>query len=149
MLSPADKVKDVDDVDHETYRGDEVDLDDYLRGLIAVSLPVKVVCGEDCKGLCPKCGANLNRETCDCEKQWEDPRFAVLKKLKIINYEVRYRENEKWDFRKENIPGPGPGKTEPTIKLRVPVFPSARTAASTSPRTGRAPAAGSTRERHT
>jgi uncharacterized protein len=44
---------------------------------------VKVVCGEDCKGLCPKCGANLNRETCDCEKDWEDPRFAALKKLKI------------------------------------------------------------------
>lgn len=83
MLSPADKVKDVDDVDHETYRGDVVDLDDYLRGLIAVSLPVKVVCGEDCKGLCPKCGANLNRETCGCEKEWQDPRFAVLKKLKI------------------------------------------------------------------
>jgi len=83
LLSPADKVKDVDDIDHETYRGDEVDLDDYLRGLIAVSLPVKVVCGEDCKGLCPKCGANLNRESCDCEKQWEDPRFAVLKKLKL------------------------------------------------------------------
>ncbi len=83
MLSPADKVKDVGDIDHETYRGDEVDLDDYLRGLIAVSLPVKVVCGEDCRGLCPKCGANLNRESCDCEKQWEDPRFAVLKKLKL------------------------------------------------------------------
>ncbi len=83
MLSPADKVKDVDDVDHETYRGDEVNLDDYLRGLIAVSLPVKVVCAEDCRGLCPKCGANLNKETCGCEKEWQDPRFAVLKKLKI------------------------------------------------------------------
>jgi uncharacterized protein len=83
MLSPADKVKDVDDVDHETYRGDEVDLDDYLKGLIAVSLPVKVVCSEECKGLCPKCGTNLNRETCECEKEWADPRFAVLKKLKI------------------------------------------------------------------
>jgi uncharacterized protein len=83
LLSPADKVKDVDDIDHETYRGDEVDLDDYLRGQIAISLPVKVVCGEDCKGLCPKCGTNLNKETCDCEKDWEDPRFAALKKLKI------------------------------------------------------------------
>jgi len=83
LLSPADKVKDVDDIDHETYRGDEVDLDDYLRGQIAISLPVKVVCREDCKGLCPNCGANLNRETCDCEKDWEDPRFAALKKLKI------------------------------------------------------------------
>lgn len=82
MLSPADKVIDVDDIDHETYRGDEVDLDDYLRGQIAISLPVKVICSEDCKGLCPNCGTNLNRETCDCEKEWEDPRFAALKKLK-------------------------------------------------------------------
>ena len=83
LLSPADKVIDVDDIDHETYRGDEVDLDDFLRGQIAISLPVKVVCRDECKGLCPNCGTNLNRETCACVKDWEDPRFAALKKLKI------------------------------------------------------------------
>ncbi|MFI5324384.1 MAG: YceD family protein [Thermodesulfobacteriota bacterium] len=83
MLSPADKVKDIDDVDHEVYRGDDVDLDDYLKGLIAASLPVKVVCSEDCKGLCPNCGKNLNRGKCECENEWVDPRFAALRKLKI------------------------------------------------------------------
>jgi DUF177 domain-containing protein len=83
MLSPADKINDVDDVDHESYRGDDIDLDDYLKGLIAAFLPVKVVCSEDCKGLCPNCGKNLNREKCECENEWADPRFAALRKLKI------------------------------------------------------------------
>jgi uncharacterized protein len=83
LLSPSDKVKDDEDVDHETYVGEEVDLDEYLMEQIAMSLPVKVVCDEECKGLCPKCGINLNDYTCDCEKEWVDPRFAALKNLKI------------------------------------------------------------------
>ena len=40
------------------------------------------LCREDCKGLCVVCGANLNRETCDCKRDWEDPRLAALKMLK-------------------------------------------------------------------
>jgi uncharacterized protein len=83
LLSPSDKVNDDEDVDHETYAGEEVDLDDYLMEQIAMSLPVKVVCDTECKGLCPKCGINLNNATCDCEKEWADPRFAALKNLKI------------------------------------------------------------------
>ncbi len=83
VLSPSDKIKDEEDEHHETYSGEEIDLSDYLREQIAISLPVKVICSEDCKGLCPKCGINLNKETCGCEKERVDPRFAVLKKLKI------------------------------------------------------------------
>lgn len=83
LLSPSDKIKDEEDVDHETYAGDEVDIGGYLREQIAMSLPVKVICSDECKGLCPNCGVNLNFETCDCEKQWVDPRFAALRKFKI------------------------------------------------------------------
>lgn len=83
LISPSEKISDEDDLDHETYSGDEIDLSNYLREQIAMTLPVKVICSDDCKGLCPNCGTNLNKETCGCDKQWVDPRFAALKKLKI------------------------------------------------------------------
>lgn len=84
VLSPVDKISDEDDDDeHETYKGDEVDLSNYIMEQIAISLPVKVVCNEDCKGLCTICGNNLNQENCTCERDNIDPRFAILKNLKI------------------------------------------------------------------
>jgi uncharacterized protein len=46
-----------------------------------LSLPMKPLCSEDCKGLCPVCGTNLNRDTCNCRRDWDDPRFAALKNL--------------------------------------------------------------------
>jgi len=47
-----------------------------------LSLPMKPLCSEGCKGLCPVCGTNLNRNTCDCKPVWEDPRFAALRELR-------------------------------------------------------------------
>jgi uncharacterized protein len=47
-----------------------------------LSLPMKPLCSEDCQGLCPVCGTNLNRDTCDCRRDWDDPRFAALKNLR-------------------------------------------------------------------
>jgi DUF177 domain-containing protein len=44
---------------------------------------MKPLCGEECRGLCPACGTNLNRGTCDCHREWEDPRLAVLKNIKV------------------------------------------------------------------
>lgn len=83
LVSPSYKISDEEDLNHEIYSGDEVNLSNYLREQIAMTLPVKVICSDDCKGLCPNCGANLNKEMCDCDKDWIDPRFAALKKLKI------------------------------------------------------------------
>jgi len=84
VLSPADKISDEDDdLEHETYRDDEIDLSNYLMEQIAISLPIKVVCNEDCKGLCTICGTNLNQETCTCESEKVNPKFAILKNLKI------------------------------------------------------------------
>ena len=59
------------------YEGDEIDLDELVREQLALSLPTRVLCREDCRGLCDQCGADLNRETCDCEKPI-DPRWQVL-----------------------------------------------------------------------
>jgi uncharacterized protein len=42
---------------------------------------MKPLCRDDCKGLCPQCGTNLNRETCTCSPKWEDPRLAALRGL--------------------------------------------------------------------
>ena len=72
-----------EDIDFETYKGDEIDLGGYLRELIAMSLPIKVLCSDGCKGLCPNCGVNLNLKECCCKDNWVDPRFAVLRNLKV------------------------------------------------------------------
>lgn len=84
LLSPIESVEEEDsDVDHETYSGEHLDLNNYFREQVSLSLPFKVVCSKECNGLCPKCGSNLNSESCDCDTKWEDPRFAALKGIKV------------------------------------------------------------------
>lgn len=51
------------------YGNNEIDLYPYLRETMILEFPVKQVCSEDCKGLCPICGKNLNEETCKCDKE--------------------------------------------------------------------------------
>jgi uncharacterized protein len=59
-----------------------LDLKPYVMGLISNSLTVKPLCRPDCKGLCPKCGQDLNTKLCDCVRESQgDPRFKVLEKL--------------------------------------------------------------------
>lgn len=60
--------------------GDSADLDDIVRTVFVLNLDSKLLCKEDCKGLCPKCGKNLNEGPCNCQKEL-DPRFAALKQL--------------------------------------------------------------------
>jgi uncharacterized protein len=71
-----------DDLTTAFYENDEIDLGAMMHEQFVLSLPMKPLCSEGCKGLCPVCGANLNTTTCDCKPVWEDPRLAVLKKLK-------------------------------------------------------------------
>lgn len=56
------------------------DLDPLAREDILLELPTKVLCRDDCKGLCPQCGKNLNQEPCSCEKPI-DPRLEALRQL--------------------------------------------------------------------
>ncbi len=63
------------------YEGEGLLLEDVMREQVLLAMPVKLVCREDCKGLCPNCGANLNEVTCKCE-QPGDPRWAALSELK-------------------------------------------------------------------
>ena len=60
--------------------GDSADLDDIVRTVFVLNLDSKLLCKEDCKGLCYRCGKNLNEGPCNCQKEL-DPRFAALKQL--------------------------------------------------------------------
>ena len=60
--------------------GDSADLDDIVRTVFVLSLDSKLLCKEDCKGICQRCGKNLNDGPCSCQKEL-DPRFAALKQL--------------------------------------------------------------------
>jgi uncharacterized protein len=72
-----------EDLDLDYYTGEIVDLESILREQIILMLPLKPLCDEGCKGLCPYCGANRSRETCTCPTEAVDSPFAHLAKLKI------------------------------------------------------------------
>jgi uncharacterized protein len=60
---------------------ESIELKDMVIDNIILSIPLKFLCSEECKGLCPVCGKNLNKYQCDCNKDNIDPRLAVLKDL--------------------------------------------------------------------
>ena len=65
------------------YQGEGLLLEDLLREQVLLAVPLKVICREDCKGLCPHCGKNLNEEgACSCADELEDPRWAALKEIR-------------------------------------------------------------------
>lgn len=66
----------------EIENGKEIDIEPALVENIVVSISSHPVCSESCKGICPKCGADLNTEKCDCVEEEVDPRLSILKKLK-------------------------------------------------------------------
>lgn len=70
-----------EELDMDFYKGDEFDLNLLLKEQIELNLPMKPLCTEDCKGICIKCGQDLNIEKCKCESNYIDPR---LEKLKIF-----------------------------------------------------------------
>ncbi len=60
--------------------GDSADLDDIIRTVFVLNMDSKLLCKEDCKGMCCRCGKNLNDGPCNCQKEL-DPRFAALRQL--------------------------------------------------------------------
>ena len=74
-----------DDLTTAFYENDEIDLGQLMREQFYLALPMKPLCRDDCHGLCSVCGANLNKTTCDCKRDWEDPRLAALKQLRTKN----------------------------------------------------------------
>ena len=69
------------DPDAFAYEGETFDLGSMVRELVEVNLPMKPLCSEACRGLCPACGANWNRGACQCRPESEGPLAVALKKL--------------------------------------------------------------------
>jgi DUF177 domain-containing protein len=73
----------LEDLELSLYDGDEVDLSPLIREQQLLALPTRPLCRDDCRGLCPQCGVNLNRTQCGCTAPAGDPRLAVLRSLKL------------------------------------------------------------------
>ena len=80
VLVPKLENEDYDDPWTFELVGDQADLDDILTTAVVLNMDSKLLCSEDCKGLCPRCGADLNFGPCGCRPE-PDPRLAVLQQL--------------------------------------------------------------------
>ncbi len=72
-----------DDMSVVFISADEIELEDIIRAEIYLAVPMKVLCKEDCAGLCPVCGKNLNMGKCNCKKDIGHPAFLKLKEFKL------------------------------------------------------------------
>lgn len=72
-----------DDAEITVFQGDVVDFTEVVRGELNLAIPYRVLCREDCKGLCPRCGANLNEGACGCVAEEGDLRLAALAEWKL------------------------------------------------------------------
>jgi uncharacterized protein len=72
-----------DEMDVLFYSGDSIDLREEIAQQLVMALPFNPLCKETCKGLCNRCGANLNRSTCQCKAEDAGNPFAVLKNLSL------------------------------------------------------------------
>lgn len=72
----------VEALDEQPYViGYNLDVDQLVCDELILNLPMKVLCNESCKGICNRCGTNLNHETCDCDTRSLDPRMAVIQDI--------------------------------------------------------------------
>jgi uncharacterized protein len=72
-----------EDLDLAVFEGQSIDLDQLVREEILLTTPTQVLCSEDCRGLCPTCGVDLNVKTCDCHSRQVDLRWEKLKDLRF------------------------------------------------------------------
>jgi uncharacterized protein len=69
------------DVKFVPYGAEEVDVSEEIRQIVLLAIPGKPLCIDDCLGLCPCCGQNLNQKRCRCQGKAADPRWSDLQKL--------------------------------------------------------------------
>lgn len=80
-VDPESHVED-DELDESLVEDGRIDIADVVREQILLAVPLQIFCSDDCKGLCPQCGGNLNLIDCKCADEDIDPRWAALKNLK-------------------------------------------------------------------
>ena len=71
-----------DDLSTAFYDDSVIDLGQLMQEQCYLAVPMKPLCTEDCRGLCPECGTNFNTASCECRQTWVDPRLAVLDQLR-------------------------------------------------------------------
>ena len=79
-LALATELEDEENPDYFLLDGETLDIDEVLESCFILDMDSRFLCREDCKGLCSRCGANLNDGPCSCTKE-KDPRLAVLEQL--------------------------------------------------------------------
>ena len=70
-----------EEMDVEFLKDDRLDLSGLLRESVLLNLPIQPLCRAECRGLCPRCGVNLNDTSCQCRSQAVDPRLLPLQHL--------------------------------------------------------------------
>ena len=75
-LSDTERIEALDETNF--ISGNNLDVDAFVYGEILLNLPMKVLCRKDCKGICNRCGTNLNNGTCNCDRGPLDPRMAKI-----------------------------------------------------------------------
>lgn len=65
------------------FHGDEIELGEAIAEQVLMALPMRPLCRQECRGLCPQCGTNLNESGCSCEQPVFNSKFAALKNLKL------------------------------------------------------------------
>jgi uncharacterized protein len=75
--------EDGEDVQYVAADATTIDLGEEARQFLILAVPLKLLCRDDCRGLCPKCGSNRNKVKCNCAENDTDPRWEVLKKLSL------------------------------------------------------------------
>lgn len=76
----VEELQNIDNDDYIVVDNQLIDLDELVNEEVSLTLPSKMLCNDDCKGLCPKCGTNLNVNKCDCKGDI-DPRMEALLQL--------------------------------------------------------------------
>lgn len=73
----------VEELEQSFLHGDEVDITQIIEEQVALALPMRPLCSETCRGLCPRCGSDLNNNQCDCNRDVVDVRFEKLKDFQV------------------------------------------------------------------
>ena len=80
-LEAAEAEIEDEDLEISYYKKEPIDINALLHEQFCLTLPMKQLCLDDCRGLCSNCGTNLNTGLCSCGTNWEDPRLEPLKNL--------------------------------------------------------------------
>lgn len=84
LLSDEEEIElSAEDLEFSFYHNDEIDLGEIVSEEILLALPMRFLCSEECKGLCPRCGIDRNTGTCACSEEVEGSPFAALKGMKL------------------------------------------------------------------